>query len=140
MLFKIICSKLSSHAYYLLNDLDPIQNNDRLNQIAYGTNYDNGWINHQFIIPFIWVICTVTIGLLGIDGHGSWDRIEFKWERIASHVVFPKTIWEQVDYIFLIGIIAALISFFYLILSPRFDRRCCMQFIWNGSDNKTNFD
>ncbi|KAI2799364.1 hypothetical protein BLOT_014525, partial [Blomia tropicalis] len=98
MLFKIICSKLSSHAYYLLNDLDPIQNNDRLNQIAYGTNYDNGWINHQFIIPFIWVICTVTIGLLGIDGHGSWDRIEFKWERIASHVVFPKTIWEQVDY------------------------------------------
>ncbi|KAI2799362.1 hypothetical protein BLOT_014523 [Blomia tropicalis] len=114
MLLRNICSKLSSHAYYFKNDLDPIQNNDALTQLAYGNNCENGWINRQFIIPFIWILCTVTIALFGADGHGSWDRIEFKWERVIS----------------------ALVSFFYLILSPRLERLCCMQFIWNGSDQK----
>ena len=117
-----------------MNDLDPIQNNNRLSQLAYGKNCKNGWINRRFIMPLVMVTTAVTIGLIGIDGRGSWDRYEFDLKRIAPHIVFPKSIWGQVDYVVIIGTVSSLVAYVFLIFSPRLDSHCCMQFIWNGSD------
>lgn len=133
---RTLNSKLLSHAYYLMNDLDPIKNNDHLTQLAYGINSKHGRINRQFIIPLIIVICTITIGIFGIDGNGSWGLISFKWERMVTHFFFSKKIWKHSDFVFLMGTLALLVSFLYLLLTPRLDQRVCMQVIWNSQDKK----
>ena len=119
-----------------MNDLDPIKDNECLTRLAYGGIYENSRLNRQFIVPLIWIICTLTIGILGIDGHGSWDRIEFDWERMASHAFFPKSIWKQSDILFGIGSLTSLVIMVNLLLSPRLNRQCCMQFTWNGINRK----
>lgn len=135
-MLRILLAKLSSHVYFLVNDLDPIKNNQRLTRLAYGTNRENGRLNHQFIIPTIVIIGTTIMGIYGVDGHESWKRFEFHWERMATHVMLSKSIWRQTDMLFVMGVSELLLTMGLFLFAPRLDQRFCMQFVKDRRDGR----
>ena len=80
------------------------------------------------MVFFQLLVCTVVFGLYGVDGNGTFPP-KFKWERIVTHRMSPKNVWEHTDMIFLFGTITLFNILYNFLFASRIEKQFCMQFI-----------
>ena len=135
IIFQTLLSPIITHISYLLDDLDLVKDNRRLTRAAYGTNDEEvkpttatitttkrHRLNRQFLIPLLILNFLYYFGIFGTEPEamGKW---EIHMERVATHKVFPRGIWLQVDIDLAIVSITLYINFLSYLLTPRLEAR-----------------